>query len=672
MDDKQNNLKKIPSNNNDIELIENTKIPCTDEKLRLRDTVIDIEVSFCTHVGWNGILNLLFALLNAILFTYVTFLYTKNFQSWNRPRVWLFVIFALFYLLLILKFLCTWKKLAQNFSEAEQKHAVENPVLEVTDDTVLEVTDDTVESIDRIIEHRQRGNSLKNSVHRAKAVAKNAQNIYEKLQINGPWFLWTLYFSEIFESAQQCANLVTIYLCSLPVGWTTCICLGLAIDCMHCAYNMIHKNTPARRDTQVKLDTLVDFLCASIPLCVMWFGYNVPISMSEMTSITLLPTFFMLCKLDDILQEGVHRRAAAHIMKQREIHSRKLKRRRDSLFIQIAHLKVAQEQENKIPRAVKLLACMLKTLFAVFFFTVGISHLFMYPSNCDKKIFKMGCVNKISFCNSLFTPTCNCASLHIENDHTLTNLPNNLADEMTGLRNVFIRNCNLTQLPPRMEQLTEMVAFEVSFNQLQSFDVDVGKWEKLNKLYLDYNNIIRNHKSLWIHKEIAALAVANNSFEVPMSEIYMPSLNFLYLGDNNITISSTISSKQFPNLLDLYLCGNNIIQFPDESLKHTLSYLSVSRCNLKSLPLYLSKFQSLVYFDARDNNIVEIDDGLKTLLKNNDAESYFSNNPVCKNDKSLDCEPLCSKTCWSRKVSNDGFCDVMCNTEECKYDGGDC
>ena len=45
-------------------------------------------------------------------------------------------------------------------------------------------------------------------------------------------------------------------------------------------------------------------------------------------------------------------------------------------------------------------------------------------------------------------------------------LPDSLVDKMTGMRKVFIRNCNLTKLPPKMEQLTEMVDFEISFNRL--------------------------------------------------------------------------------------------------------------------------------------------------------------------------------------------------------------
>ena len=57
-------------------------------------------------------------------------------------------------------------------------------------------------------------------------------------------------------------------------------------------WTMTHKNTPERRNRQVTIDTTVDFLCVAIPLCVMWFGYQVPISIQEMMAITLMPTFF--------------------------------------------------------------------------------------------------------------------------------------------------------------------------------------------------------------------------------------------------------------------------------------------------------------------------------------------------------------------------------------------
>ena len=66
-----------------------------------------------------------------------------------------------------------------------------------------------------------------------------------------------------------------------------------------------------------------------------------------------------------------------------------------------------------------------------------------------------GCAIKIPFCKRPFTPKCNCAYLHIENDYTLT-LPQKMTTEMDGLRKVLIKNGNLTTLPKDMENLVEM------------------------------------------------------------------------------------------------------------------------------------------------------------------------------------------------------------------------
>ena len=203
--------------------------------------------------------------------------------------------------------------------------------------------------------------------------------------------------------------------------------------------------------------------------------------------------------------------------------------------------------------------------------------------------------------------------------------------------------------------------------------VDVGKWEKLNKLHLMYNNISKYHEqSLWTHPELDGLALESNAIEMPATRLYLPSLTFLHLGENNLTIKKSFDVKSLPNIAFLYLNGNNLESFPSESLKDNLVYLGIARCNLTSLPSYLFKYKYLKYLDARDNSISNVGGDLIELCRTNDAESYFSGNAVCMKDVSLDCEPLCSKTCWSRKVGNDDRCDVSCNSKECYYDGGDC
>ena len=310
---------------------------------------------------------------------------------------------------------------------------------------------------------------------------------------------------------------------------------------------------------------------------------------------------------------------------------------------------------------------------------IQLSKLSFHSSSCEKTLGNMhiwdnGCKLKIPFCKTLFTPKCNCAYLHITNDSNLTFLPENIVTEMTGLRQVYIYNCNLTTLPKEMEKLTEMYDFDVSMNYLQTFDVDVKKWDKLLSLYLGDNNIINyNKEAIWKHPNIMGLDLRNNiGIEQPPADSKMIFLQFLDLDNNDGVININFNHNAFPNLRDLYLNGNKLASFPDKSLKDSLQSLGIARCNLRIVPTYLSKFHKLKYLDLRDNNITYIDENLKKLIHENDVESYFANNPICNVEKSIDCKPLCSKFCWSRKVSKNGDCDPTCNSKECDFDGGDC
>ena len=181
-------------------------------------------------------------------------------------------------------------------------------------------------------------------------------------------------FVEIIS--QQCVNLITVYLCSLPVSWTCSICFGLALDCIHTMWTITHQNTPTRRDRQVKIDTAIDFLCVAVPLCIMWFGYQMPISISEMLFITLLPTFFMLAKLDDILEEVVHHRSAQQVLREQSKRSFNMKRRRESVFGQVASVEMAKAQEDNVPRQVRVAVASLKCLFGLFFLVVAVVRYF--------------------------------------------------------------------------------------------------------------------------------------------------------------------------------------------------------------------------------------------------------------------------------------------------------
>ena len=77
--------------------------------------------------------------------------------------------------------------------------------------------------------------------------------------------------------------------------------------------------------------------------------------------------FFYAGKLRRYFEEGIHHRAAQQVLREQARRSLSSKRRRESLFQQVAHLEMAKEQEDKVPRPVRLIAAGCKGLFGLFF-----------------------------------------------------------------------------------------------------------------------------------------------------------------------------------------------------------------------------------------------------------------------------------------------------------------
>ena len=66
-----------------------------------------VKITCWTHVGWDGIVVMLFSFAIAALFVFITYLYTNSFTAWYRPLVWLLMVVALLYVLLVAKYLST-------------------------------------------------------------------------------------------------------------------------------------------------------------------------------------------------------------------------------------------------------------------------------------------------------------------------------------------------------------------------------------------------------------------------------------------------------------------------------------------------------------------------------------------------------------------------------------
>ena len=80
---------------------------------------IELKLTFCTHVGWGGILVLLFSALVASFIIVVITLYAKN-GKWDRPGLWVLWILFVVYILFVVKCCWLWRKLANRFTKEHQ------------------------------------------------------------------------------------------------------------------------------------------------------------------------------------------------------------------------------------------------------------------------------------------------------------------------------------------------------------------------------------------------------------------------------------------------------------------------------------------------------------------------------------------------------------------------
>jgi Leucine-rich repeat (LRR) protein len=237
-----------------------------------------------------------------------------------------------------------------------------------------------------------------------------------------------------------------------------------------------------------------------------------------------------------------------------------------------------------------------------------------------------------------------------------------------------------------MERLGQIKRFDVSFNRLERFDVDVEKWGQLLVLKLQFNNITTVHKSVWKHETMVYLhANSNRGLQLPNGEgrIFLPSLDSLNLANNSVLLPGTLGPDELPRVGGIALSGNMLRNgvFPEkfDQLSNTMQRMGIARLGLRHLPQFLPSFNKLDYLDARNNSISNVSKAMSAYFKSQEQSVigfalYLSGNTGCIGTLPVSaCTPLCSEYCQSESYVGDGvYCDPGCNSQDCHFDGGDC
>ena len=660
-------------------------------------------LSFRKHVRLSGFIILLILLIVASLNFIVFYIYGRpNFQRINQPFVWIFLLFSILYVLLFSHIIFKWKNQVRDYVKVEYS-LDSKPITATPQQTVPDVTPKDPNagtafrirstSRDKFIRKKEIGKN-KNIIDKIKSNYVAASKFYDKhYGVNGKYYLYLLYIGELTEDWIQLSNLILFFSCVLPTEWNVFFGIILLIESLHRSifffrkiWLIDEKINFQERNFQTIAEIVIDIVFLIMPISVTYFVYGLSsITPLEVLRVVAYPSISLLLKLPAVIEETINNNVYDEIeCKQDTVSRDSFRRRRKSIFGESTNEAIVKVQNKYLPRKLRFAIFVTSTSYVVLLTSILIIQLASLSSldNCNETlsgIYKNGCEVKTPYCKRIFEPTCNCASFKMVNNYSLTKLPNNMADEMFALRGVLIKDCNLTKLPDNFDKLKQMTSFQILFNKLNEFNVDVSEWEKLHRLELSYNNIVKyNEAAIWSHKSLSFLNLNDNiGMTLPSSknDIHMPSLTFLALNNNSINIDFSFDKAIFPNINYLLLNGNTIRSFPDKSLKDTLIKLGVARCNLLSIPAYISDFRKLIYLDARDNNITKVDDSLQSLIEENNVENYFTGNQVCNSDQSaseaLDCGEVCNKYCSSRNHKDD-ICNYDCNSKVCDYDGGDC
>ena len=81
----------------------------------------DINISYCSHVGWDGTFVLFFLLLLSGFSWYLVYEYSVHLRRFDREWVWIYIVLGVLYILTTIFLLKTWKSVAKDYLHEKLK-----------------------------------------------------------------------------------------------------------------------------------------------------------------------------------------------------------------------------------------------------------------------------------------------------------------------------------------------------------------------------------------------------------------------------------------------------------------------------------------------------------------------------------------------------------------------
>jgi len=176
--------------------------------------------------------------------------------------------------------------------------------------------------------------------------------------------------------------------------------------------------------------------------------------------------------------------------------------------------------------------------------------------------------------------------------------------DATGL---YLSNNKLTQIPPAIGQLQQLLELCFSNNQLTQIPLEIGQLQHLQNLFLYCNQLTQIPPEIGKLRQLQHLYLDHNQLtQIPPEIGQLQQLQNLYLSNNRLTqIPPEIGQLQ--HLQELYLDKNQLTQIPPEiGQLQQLHILSLHNNQLTQIPPEIGQLRQLQNFYLHDNQLTEL------------------------------------------------------------------
>ena len=633
--------------------------------------------SYRNIVGVTGtlILSLYYAIAGS--FVYILYIFNRNFVVGLRktgPLSALYIFLALAYVLTGSLLACRWSKTSAEYSKQRSSK-------------------------------RRASKRMPGWFH---AVKDMFDTFFD---VQGAKYLYKLYLFEFVENIVQFVNFFQVYSCNMDVNVLSFVCCCfLAEAVVRCknTYDAYHQRWTVRgRSGQVKLDLAIDIFFTVAPICMIWFLYDIPLRLEEITQMIFVPSLMVLLKLRSILR--------LHIREQGLKIDKAINRSfsRSTVFSEDESVGT---QSKACPKFGFKVWFLYNVIASIFYACILVYHQIVYrrmlaEDFCagtfgevqSKTLWREGCLVKIPFCNDWLGKRrpCNCAVIDINKaqgeSHNLTAIPSSVVTEMKHLKRFTFQNGPLKDFPDDFHKMEYLARVDFSYNSVEV----MPPFSEKDTPDLIFINAISNQLNeiplvMWEHGGVVVLKAGHNSIhdiprnvgkmkmlstlslysnligKIPDELFDLELLSILDLGMNNVSkIPPSILKRKEAGFKTLWMSGNTLNILPDRFFEIECGDLDLRNNSLRALPKWTSDSAIGDHFFLADNPVCTISTLRKALDKEILAELERVETVGPNRKWAEGCVRQCALSCFDY-YREDTECDMGCNVKECSYDNGDC